>query len=217
MNAALTAALEAEVQTARAAEQANSTAIANEKNRAENAEAGLSSKIDAETTARNTAIANALAEAKSHAETKDEALLDLINENIAAANAMTFKEVEIKSYSDLPTTGIQGGDTYVVTSRFDGKEVGDLLIAKRDQTSADDLNTTAARRDFFIHVATGYSTFNDAKLAINSETGKIELQSHLNEVLGTVAVNSTSENIITSISGTGSNGVININFVWGTF
>ena len=130
---------------------------------------------------------------------------------------MSFKETEIKSYSDLPTTGVQGGDTYVVTSRFDGKEVGDLLIAKRDQTPADDLSTTAARRDFFIHVATGYSTFNDAKLAINSETGKIELQSHLNEVLGTIAVNSASENITASISGSGSDGVININFVWGTF
>ena len=91
----------------------------------------------------------------------------LINENIAAANAMTFKETEIKSYNDLPTTDVHGGDTYVVTSRFDGKEVGDLLIAKRDQTAADDLSTTAARRDFFIHVATGYSTFNDAKLAVN--------------------------------------------------
>lgn len=217
LNAALSEALEAEAETARAAEQANSRAIATEKTRAENAEAALSSKIDAETTARGTAIANALAEAKTHAETKDAALLELINENIAAANAMTFKETEIKSYNDLPTTDVHGGDTYVVTSRFDGKEVGDLLIAKRDQTAADDLSTTAARRDFFIHVATGYSTFNDAKLAINSETGKIELQSHLNEVLGTIAVNSTSENITASISGSGSDGVININFVWGTF
>lgn len=217
LNTTLNTALQNEAQTARAAEQANATAIANEKKRAEEAEATLSSKIDAETTARGTAITNALAEAKTHAETKDAALLELINENIAAANAMTFKEPEIKSYNDLPTTGVNGGDTYVVTSRFDGKEVGDLLIAKRDQTAADDLSTTAARRDFFIHVATGYSTFNDAKLAINSETGKIELQSHLNEVLGTIAVNSTSENIITSISGTGSNGIINVNFVWSTF
>lgn len=217
LNASLNTALQNEAKTARAAEQANATAIANEKKRAEQAEATLSSQIAAETTARGTAIANALAEAKTHAETKDAALLELINENIAAANAMTFKETEIKSYSDLPTTGVQGGDTYVVTSRFDGKEVGDLLIAKRDQTPADDLSTTAARRDFFIHVATGYSTFNDAKLAINSETGKIELQSHLNEVLGTIAVNSASENITASISGSGSDGVININFVWGTF
>lgn len=217
LNASLNTALQNEAKTARAAEQANATAIANEKQRAEQAEATLSSQIAAETTARGTAIANALAEAKTHAETKDAALLELINENIAAANAMTFKETEIKSYSDLPTTGVQGGDTYVVTSRFDGKEVGDLLIAKRDQTPADDLSTTAARRDFFIHVATGYSTFNDAKLAINSETGKIELQSHLNEVLGTIAVNSASENITASISGSGSDGVININFVWGTF
>ena len=217
LNASLNTALQNEAKTARAAEQANATAIANEKKRAEQAEATLSSQIAAETTARGTAIANALAEAKTHAETKDAALLELINENIATANAMTFKETEIKSYSDLPTTGVQGGDTYVVTSRFDGKEVGDLLIAKRDQTPADDLSTTAARRDFFIHVATGYSTFNDAKLAINSETGKIELQSHLNEVLGTIAVNSASENITASISGSGSDGVININFVWGTF
>lgn len=217
LNTALNTALQNEAQTARAAEQANATAIANEKKRAEEAEATLSSKIDAETTARGTAIANALAEAKTHAETKDAALLELINENIAAANAMTFKETEIKSYNDLPTTDVHGGDTYVVTSRFDGKEVGDLLIAKRDQTAADDLSTTAARRDFFIHVATGYSTFNDAKLAVNSQTGQIELQSHLNEVLGTIAVNSASENIITSISGTGSNGIINVNFVWSTF
>lgn len=217
LNTALNTALQNEAQIARAAEQANATAIANEKQRAEGAEATLSSKIDAETTARGTAIANALAEAKTHAETKDAALLELINENIAAANAMTFKETEIKSYNDLPTTDVHGGDTYVVTSRFDGKEVGDLLIAKRDQTAADDLSTTAARRDFFIHVATGYSTFNDAKLAVNSQTGQIELQSHLNEVLGTIAVNSASENIITYISGTGSNGIINVNFVWSTF
>ena len=220
LNNALTQTVNQEIARAKAAEEANAAAILAEKSRAEEAEGNLSSKITAEATNRNNAIATAKTEITQAYTLADQALLEQINENIAAANAMTFKEKAITSYTDLPATGNQAGDTYVVTAKFDNKQVGDLLIAKRDQTAADDLTTAAARRDFFIHVETGYSTYNDPKLKIGTDASNnsvIEFASHLDETLGTITVNSASENIVTTITGSGSNCAINVNFVWGTF
>mgnify|MGYP003288225327 CR=1 FL=1 len=178
----------------------------------------LTNLIDAESKNRATAIANALTEAANTADQKDQALLALINQNMAAANSMTFKG-EVTGYDSLPASGIKAGDTYVVTTAFGNAEsepqIGDLLVASADQADGATLADAAAKKAFFIWVKTGYSTFNDPSLVV--EDAVIKMKSHLGEVLGTVAVASASENIVTSISGTGKDCTVNVSFVWGTF
>ena len=178
--------------------------------------------INAEVSNRETAITEALADAAADAEAKDEALLEVINERMAAANSMKFMG-ETTSYSALPDgTGPEGkveaGWTYVVKTAFGVNEgdpqIGDLLVASADQGSTD-LSTVEAKKNFFIHIKTGYSTFNDPVLVV--EDAKVKMKSHLGEVLGTVSVNSASDNITASITGSGADAVINVGLVWGTF
>ena len=140
---------------------------------------------------------------------------------MAAANSMSFKG-EVTGYDSLPDGSeelIQAGDTYVVTTAFGNAETepqrGDLLVARADQAAGAILADANAKKDFFIWVKTGYSTFNDPELVV--EDAVIKMKSHLGEVLGTVAVASTSENIVTSISGSGKDCTVNVSFVWGTF
>jgi len=178
----------------------------------------LTNLISAETKDREDAIADALTQAANTADEKDQALLDLINENMAAANSMSFKG-SVTGYDSLPASGIQAGDTYVVTTAFSNAEtepqIGDLLVARDDQADGATLADANAKKDFFIWVKTGYSTFNDPELVV--EDAKIKMKSHLGEVLGTVSVISASENIVTNISGEGKDCTVNVSFVWGTF
>lgn len=178
----------------------------------------LSSAIAAEATNRATAITNALATAAADAKAKDDALLELINQNMAAANSMTFKG-QVSSYNDIPATGNCAGDTYVVVEAFgladSEPQRGDLLVIEADQAAGASFADAAAKKAAVIWVKTGYSTFNDPKLVV--EDAKVKMKSHLGEVLGTVAVNSTSENIVADITGSGSDATINVSFVWGTF
>lgn len=178
----------------------------------------LSSAIAAEATNRATAITNALATAAADAKAKDDALLELINQNMAAANSMTFKG-QVSSYNDIPATGNCAGDTYVVINAFGAADsepqIGDLLVIEADQAADSSFADAAAKKAAVIWVKTGYSTFNDPKLVV--EDAKVKMKSHLGEVLGTVAVNSTSENIVADITGSGSDATINVSFVWGTF
>ena len=140
---------------------------------------------------------------------------DQITDEIAAANSMYFKG-EIKSFSDLPLTNIEGGWTYLITQAMNNHayHIGDLLVARTDFTGTHTAGS-AAQIDFWIHVPTGYSTFNEAKLAVNS--GKIELQSHVGDKLGSIAVVSGCDNVVTSVTGSGTDCTINVNLVWGTF
>lgn len=178
----------------------------------------LTNLISAETKNREDAIADALTAAANTADEKDQALLDEINDRMAAANAMTFKG-EVTGYDSLPASGIKAGDTYVVTVAFGNAETepqrGDLLVAEHDQADGATLPDASAKKDAFIWVKTGYSTFNDPELIV--EDAKIKMKSHLGEVLGTVSVVSASENIVTNISGTGKDCTVNVSFVWGTF
>ena len=178
--------------------------------------------INAEVSNRETAITEALADAAADAKAKDDALLEVINERMAAANSMKFMG-ETTSYSSLPDgTGPEGkveaGWTYVVKTAFGANEgdpqIGDLLVASADQGTTD-LSTVEAKKNFFIHIKTGYSTFNDPVLVV--EDAKVKMKSHLGEVLGTVSVNSASDNITASITGSGADAVINVGLVWGTF
>ena len=62
-----------------------------------------------------------------------------ITDALKAANAMVIKG-QVNAANALPTTGVQAGDTYIVTENgiaFDNQrlEVGDLLVAKADKAT----------------------------------------------------------------------------------
>ena len=178
----------------------------------------LSAAISAESVARAKAITDALKTASDDAAAKDAELLAEINDRMAAANSMTFMG-SVTSYNDIPASGNKAGDTYLVKNAFGGADtdpqIGDLLVIEHDQDPNSTFADAAAKKAAVIWIETGYSTFNDPKLMV--EDAKIKFKSHLNEVLGTVSVNSTSENIVASISGTDKDATINVSFVWGTF
>ena len=159
-----------------------------------------------------------MTQAANTADQKDQALLNKINQEMAAANSMTFKG-EMTGYNDLPATGNKAGDTYVVTTAFGNADTepqrGDLLVVREDQADGTSFADANAKKDALIWVQTGYSTFNDPELVV--EEAQIRMKSHLGEVLGTISVASASENITTSISGSGKDCTVNVNFVWGTF
>lgn len=209
-------AISKEVEDRTAQDKAINDALTAEIDRATKKEAELSANIAKEVTDRNSAIATALGQAKDYTDDEIAELQQQINNDIAAANAMTFKEIDVTSYTDLPATGNEAGDTYVATAKFGDVQIGDLLVCRIDQ----DANTTwtdEQKKANFIHVETGYSTFNDSKLVVNSETGKIELQSHLDEVLGTIAVNSASDNVTVATTGKGNDCTVTVGLVWATF
>ena len=211
-------AMDAEAQARAKADADLDDLIKAEAAKAREEEGKLSSAIAAEATNRATAITNALATAAADAKAKDDALLELINQNMAAANSMTFKG-QVSSYNDIPATGNCAGDTYVVINAFGAADsepqIGDLLVIEADQAAGASFADAAAKKAAVIWVKTGYSTFNDPKLVV--EDAKVKMKSHLGEVLGTVAVNSTSDNIVANITGSGSDATINVSFVWGSF
>lgn len=142
-------------------------------------------------------------------------LEDKINDEIRAVNAMQYKNGVTKK-SELPTTGVKIGWTYVATSNFaldDNTDVyaGDLLVA----TGTEDETTGVLTSVSWDHVKTGYlhtqapvlSTNNNSEIVLTSlggegaegDLGKIKVQ--------------VSENLSLSIS----NNTISISQVWGTW
>lgn len=207
-----------EVTRAKAAEKDISDAVAAEVQRATGAENQLRTDLNTEIANRGTAIDTAKTELKQYADKQDEALKKIIEDNIAAANCMTFKG-GVKGFTgekSLPLTDIHGGDTYVVLEAFNNNiyQIGDLLIASDDFTGTHTAGS-AEQMVFWTHVETGYSTWQDSKLSVNDNV--IQLMSHLDEVLGTIEVKSASENIVVATTGDGTNCSVEVSFVWGTF
>lgn len=218
--------------------EANTKAIADEASRADTAEKKIASDLSTAKTQLTDRIAEVDGKVDSTASTirtematmkttieagyaaADQALLEQINENIAAANAMTFKG-EIDSFDDIPNTGTKAGDMYVVVNPDlnTGWNMGDLLVIKADgltfASNADKINGV-------IHVETGYHTFNDARLIANGN--KVQLQSHLGRDLGSIEVKAAANSNVTvalekvaSSSGTGEACAITVGLAWGTF
>jgi hypothetical protein len=207
-----------EVTRATKAEQANAKAISDEVTRATNAENQLRTDLNSETSNRTAAINTAKTELKKYADDKDAALKKIIEDNIAAANCMTFKGgvSGFTGQEALPLSDIHGGDTYVVTAAFNNGiyQIGDLLVAS-DDFAGPHTAGSADQIAFWTHVQTGYSTWQDSKLSV--ENNIIKLKSHLDEVLGTIEVKSSSENILVSTTGSGTDCSVEVSFVWGTF
>lgn len=218
--------------------EANTKAIADEASRADTAEkkiagdlstaktqltdriAEVDGKVDSTASTIRTEMATMKTNIEAGYAAADQALLEQINENIAAANAMTFKG-EIDSFDDIPNTGTKAGDMYVVVNPDlnTGWNMGDLLVIKADgltfASNADKINGV-------IHVETGYHTFNDARLVANGN--KVQLQSHLGRDLGSIEVKAAANSNVTvalekvaSSSGTGEACAITVGLAWGTF
>lgn len=202
--------LAAEVSRADAAEKVNAQAIAAEKERAMGVESGLDTKI----TKVNEAIA---AEAKA----REEADADTLNkakefalEQLEIANAMHYRgSVSVKD--DLPTTGVEAGDTYVIADKSftlaSGEEyhVGDLLIAQNDQT-----DNTVPYNGGWSHVKTGYDATLDQSLTVGAATNGATAT--LSAIAGTgnkgslTIVGNTNSNVKASLAGS----TLTINMEW---
>ena len=140
-------------------------------------------------------------------------LTDEIEKNINAANAMNFIE-GIEEYTDLPTSDVHVGDTYVVLTGFNhkiGEEIvrfnaGDLLVATG--TEENGVITSGLEWD---HVRTGYIEAHETRLT--GADNAIKLFSHLDAVLGSVAFVSSNENLKVAVA----DNQVTLGLEWGSF
>lgn len=193
------------------------TAVTAEANRAKGVEAALESSISdvagdlaTEVSNRTTGDANTLAAAKAYAE-------QYVSERLDAANSMHFRgEIPVvNNVRTLPTTGVEAGDTYVVTTDFtlDSKAcyIGDLIIANADQGSA------ATYAGGWTHVRTGYDATLDQSLSTSSVSngGKVTLGAvYGTRDMGSLTIKgATGNNLDLSLA----DDVLTINMVWDVF
>jgi hypothetical protein len=148
---------------------------------------------------------------KTELNTAKSDLTALINKEIDAANAMTYKN-GVSAASQLPTSNVAVGDTYVVTEGFGGYNAGDLLVA-----SGTEENGVIKGTITWTHVQTGYSTTFDQTLEVEDANGTsavaINLKSHAGVVGTSVAMASANEGLTIDVV----DDVITFNMVWGSF
>lgn len=158
----------------------------------------------------------------------DEELLAAKNElktqldsHILAANAMRYMGVVVDeaalNQKVTENGGASIGDTYVASGPFkltSGTQVyaGDLLIAEGTE-NADTGKITGTIT--WTVVDTGYIEAHENRLEVDSDTGAINLMSHLSEVLSSIKIASVSENVTVAFDEGAQ--AININMVWGEF
>lgn len=156
----------------------------------------IAKQVGAETSARNKAIDDLKNELEKADNDLKSELTDLINSELEAADAMTFKGVigtgDGATYNNLPTTGVNAGDTYKVgtagkygssktgdsgiyspgqgTGEGQQAYVGDLFIALEDQGDAVNYTGTWA------YVESGYAESYDPTLVIDNINKSIELR-----------------------------------------
>lgn len=140
-------------------------------------------------------------------------LQDELKAHIKAANAMKYMGT-VDMVSDLPTSDVSIGDTYVATGDMTvgGQTVytGDLLIANGTEND-DNIITSGLTWQV---VGTGYSSTKDPKLVIKDNA--IELQNAANGSLGKVAIaGSDDSNIVVSYDS--ANSKITVGMTWGEF
>lgn len=234
--------VDTKIKALEAADTANSNAIAAEKEAREKAVTDLQSKITTEINRATgvekeikTSVADNKAAIDNHTDlinknttnianltnlvgtlpegSNADTVVDFVVEQMEAADAMTYKG-GIAKWSNLPTTGVEAGFTYVVTADFEqsGESyyAGDLIIANADQTGA----TYAGG---WTHVKTGYVASQENKLVKDSQKeNTVKLTSYTGTDLGSVTM--TSGNLTVSTTTTASNATtIQIDFNWGTF
>lgn len=150
----------------------------------------------------------------------DTKLTGTINSHINAANAMTFKGV-LASTTDLPTSDVHIGDTYVMsgTGSYGGSDTtveysaGDFFIASGTETNGVITGTIDWQ-----HVKSGYdAAFNPTmSTVVNDNSATVVMKSFSGEPLGAVTV-SGGGNVKLTSSGEAANKTISISLEWGTF
>ena len=190
----------------------------------------LENKITAEAQARADADTQIRKDFAAADDALEAELKKYVNDNLATADAMTFKgtvsyktgsttELNLPNGTEVDAEGnkilVQAGDTYVVSANLhDSNHVyhaGDMLIAKADQ-KANDATYTGG----WEHVKTGYDVVHESKLSVAQNANKINLTSHVGSNLGSVEFTSSSSNIAISKTA-GNTGTINFDLVWATF
>lgn len=222
--------LDEEITRAKAAEgtlQGNidklSETVATNKTAAENLVNTEKQRAEAQEAAIRGEFAAADAEIRADFKKADDKLLKEINDNIAAANSMTFKGSILynNAGTDLvwPSTGVKAGDTYVVyASNIIGAHTyhaGDLIVAKYDQDKLENTTTYPTGTDEdggWIHVETGYNAATQSTLSASNN--KVVLTSHAGVTLGEVGITTESPNLEITTSGTSA---IQVNLVWSNF
>ena len=136
-------------------------------------------------------------------------VVDFVIAQMEAADAMHYID-GIDAYTDLPTTGVEAGDTYVVTGDFayggESYYAGDLLVAAADQGNAD------SYAGGWTHVKTGYQANQEAKLT--GADNAIKLTSYTNVDLGTINVVAEEGSALTA---TVDNNTLTLGIEWGSF
>lgn len=208
--------LQGSINTLRDTVAGNKTAAENlvktEKERAEKEEAAIRKEF-----------ADADAKIRKDFADADAALLEEINNNIVAANSMTFKGSILYNNAgtdlDWPLSGVKAGDTYVVyVSNKAGTHTyhaGDLIVAKYDQDKLENVTTYPTgigENGGWIHVETGYNAATQSTLS--AQENKVVLTSHAGVSLGEVEITTESPNLEITTSGTSA---IQVNLVWSNF
>lgn len=135
-------------------------------------------------------------------------LTDKINEDIAAANAMTYKG-SIENPDELNSkVNVKIGDTWVLTQSINGTAAaGDLYVASGEETDGFISSPNWTR------VQTGYDSSLDPELVVDASNPIITLKNFAGTELGKFGIAGDGKNIQVSIA----NGVIKVQSVWGTF
>ena len=146
-------------------------------------------------------------------------LTNKINDEIKAANAMTYKN-GISAWSELPTVSSTQkpkiGDTYVVTKAFTNNGVtyqpGDLLVASGTETGTGSSAVITSNLTWS-RVETGYST--ELEPSLTAADNVISLNSYTDAPLGNVRLLSECQNL--TLTTDAANNTIKFNLVWGSF
>lgn len=153
-------------------------------------------------------------------------LTDYINSSMQTADAMTFRGV-IKSYSELPTSGVQCGDTYKVGAKIDKVStnvyqedtwyVGDLIIAKADQGEGEVYTGN------WYHISSGYEDDYNAYLTGNANTNTVQLNGGAGEEKGSIAISSANDCLVVGLateavdSSSAQDCKFSVDIIWGEF
>ena len=140
-------------------------------------------------------------------------VIDYINSQFAAADAMTYHG-GVANVSELLTkTDVEAGDTYVITVNHTADNVsyyaGDMMVAAKDGASV---------IGDWTHVTTGYQASQENKLVVKGNG--VELQSYAGTSLGSLAISSDNLTVSTTNQANPSGGYITnvkVNLDWGTF
>lgn len=146
-------------------------------------------------------------------------LTNKINNEIKAANAMTYKN-GISAWNELPTVSSTQkpkiGDTYVVTQAFTNNGVtyqpGDLLVASGTETGTGSSAVITSNLTWS-RVETGYST--ELEPSLTAANNIISLSSYTDAPLGIVKLQSDCQNLTLTTDAV--NNTIKFNLVWGSF